>query len=178
MCENIMMKKFIVLFTMVILLLGLCACAAAQLGTPGDEPSQAPTWQELYDMGVRYLSEGNYEEAILAFTAAIDIDPKRAEAYVGRGDAYVLSGETEDNLSAAKADYEKAIELDESSAVAYLGLADVYIRQGEYEKALEILQEGLSKTDDNQKIADKIEEIERGNIKDSSGQLRRMNWYD
>ena len=31
----------------------------------------APTWQEQYDLGIRYLSEGNYEEAIIAFTAAI-----------------------------------------------------------------------------------------------------------
>ena len=38
-------------------------------------------------------------------TAAIEIDPKQAPVYVGRGNAYVLSGETEDNLSAAKADY-------------------------------------------------------------------------
>ena len=45
-----------------------------------------PTWQEKYDLGVRYLSEGNYEEAIIAFTAAIEIDPKQASAYVGRGD--------------------------------------------------------------------------------------------
>ena len=37
-------------------------------------------WQEQYDLGVRYLSEGNYEEAIIAFTAAIEIDPKRYEA--------------------------------------------------------------------------------------------------
>lgn len=49
-------------------------------------------------MGVRYLSEGNYEEAIIAFTAAIEIDPKRAEAYVGRGDAYVLSENAVENL--------------------------------------------------------------------------------
>ena len=52
---------------------------------------KAPTWQEQYDLGVRYLEDGDYEEAIIAFTAAIEIDPKRAEAYVGRGNAYVLS---------------------------------------------------------------------------------------
>ena len=55
----------------------LCACAA-----------KAPTWQEQYDLGVRYLSEENYEEAIVAFSAAIEIDPKRAEAYVGVAKAY------------------------------------------------------------------------------------------
>ena len=62
------------------------------------------TWQEQYDLGLRYLEEGNYEEAILAFTAAIEIDPKQAPAYIGRGDAYVRSGETEENLTAALAD--------------------------------------------------------------------------
>lgn len=52
-------------------------------------------WQEQYDLGLRYLSEGNYEEAIIAFTAAIEIDPKRPEAYADLARAYVAVGETE-----------------------------------------------------------------------------------
>ena len=139
--------------------------------------SLADQWQEQYDLGVRYLSEGNYEEAILAFTAAIEIDPNRAEAYVGRGDAYVASGETEENLAAAQADYEKAIELDETYAEAWLGLADVYIRQGDYDRALEILQEALESTGNNQAIADKAAEMESGEDRDSSGTLRRSRSY-
>lgn len=154
------MKKLIALFTAVTLLLGLCACAAVHPGEQVAESPQGPTWQEQYDLGVRYLSEGNYEGAIIAFTAAIEIDPKQAPAYVGRGDAYVLSGETEENLAAAKTDYEKAIELDETSVEAYLGLAGVYARQGNYEKALEILRQGLDNNGDNQAILDKILEFE------------------
>ena len=77
---------------------------------------------------MRYLSDGNYEEAILAFTAAIKIDPKCPENYIGRGAAYIGLGETAENLAAAQADYEKAIELDSTIMAAYLGLADVYIR--------------------------------------------------
>ena len=53
----------------------------------------APTWQEQYDLGVRYLSEGNYEEAIIAFTAAIEIDPKRPEAYAKAAEAYKAMGD-------------------------------------------------------------------------------------
>lgn len=135
------MRKSIALSIILTLFLGLCACAQT-----AEKPSQAPTWQEQYDLGVHYLSEGNYAEAILAFTVAIEIGPKQAPAYVGRGDAYVKSGETESNLTAAMADYEKAIELDETSPDAYLGLADVHIRQGDYEKAQEILRQGLEKT--------------------------------
>ena len=158
-------RIFCVLF---VLALVLCACTQ----------SAAMTWQEQYDLGVRYLSEGNYREAIIAFTAAIEIDPKQADAYVGRGQAYVLSGETEENLAAALADFEAAIELDGTLAEAWLGLADVYIRRGEYDRALEILQEALEKTGNDPSVAGKLAEMESGNIKDSSGNIRRMSRYD
>lgn len=85
------MKRFFYILLAALLLLTLAACAktpAAELTTePADE---APDWQTKYDLGVRYLSEGKYEEAILAFTAAIEIDPKRAEAFLGRGDTYEM----------------------------------------------------------------------------------------
>lgn len=140
------MRKVIVSITVLALFLGLCACAADQPEHQGAGASHAPTWQEQYDLGVRYLSEGNYEEAIIAFTAAIEIDSKRAPAYVGRGDAYVKFGETQENLTAARADYEKAIELDKAIAEAYLSLADVYIKQGDTEAAIAILKNGLTVT--------------------------------
>ena len=108
---------------------------------------------------MRYLSEGNYEEAVIAFTAAIEIEPNRAEAYVGRGDAYIKSSEAEENLSLAIKDYEQAIELDEANADAYLGLADVYIRQGAHEKALEVLQQGRRNAGENQQIAVQTEAV-------------------
>lgn len=58
------------------------------------------TWQEQYNLGARYLSEGNYAEAIIAFTAAIEIEPKRPAAYEGLADAYIG---LEDMESAIKA---------------------------------------------------------------------------
>lgn len=51
------------------------------------------TYQEQYDLGVRYLSEGRYEEAVLAFTAAIEIDPTQEAAYVSMAEAYWAQGE-------------------------------------------------------------------------------------
>ena len=142
------------------------------------EKSAEAQWQEQYDLGVRYLSEGNYEEAIIAFTAAIEIDPKRPETFIGRGNAYIGSGETEENLAAALGDYEAAIALDETMPEAWLGLADVYIRQGEYEKAYEILKEGQEKCGERQEIANKIMEIESGVYTDSANNIRRSNSYD
>lgn len=127
------MKRTILVIIGFALLLGLCACATMK---------DSPTWQEQYDLGVRYLSEGNYEEAIIAFTAAIEIDPKQAPAFMGRGDTYMLSGETEENLAAAQADYEQALKLEKTSEQIYLSLANVYILQGKYEQASNLLREG------------------------------------
>lgn len=76
-------KRICALLISLCLTLSLCAC-----GQKADA-----TWQEQYDLGVRYLSEGNYEEAVLAFTAAIEIEPKRAESYLGLADAYIAVGD-------------------------------------------------------------------------------------
>ena len=72
----------------------LCLVLAALLclGSCG-EKQEALSWQEQYDLGVRCLSEGNYQEAILAFEAAIQIDPKRPEAYASLADAYLAAGD-------------------------------------------------------------------------------------
>lgn len=107
-----------------------------------------PTWQDQYNLSVRYLSEGNYEEAIIAFTAAIEIDPNQTLAYVGRGDAYIASGETTENLAAARSDYEMAIELDGTEAELYRKVAEIYERLGNLEDVIEWLERGVEITRD------------------------------
>lgn len=72
-----------------VLLTVLLLCAAC------GQKESVLTWQDQYDLGVRYLSDGNYEEAIIAFTAAIEIDPKQAGAYIGLADAYIAQGDTD-----------------------------------------------------------------------------------
>ena len=162
------MKRTISMLLTFAMILTLCACGKKSGGS----------WQEQYDLGVRYLSEGNYEEAVIAFTAAIEIDPKRAEAFLGRGSAYIGAGETAENLAAAQADYEKALELDDTNAEAYLSLADVYIRQGEYDKAQELLRQALDRTGGDERIADKLAELENGDVTDSQGRIRRSMYYN
>jgi tetratricopeptide (TPR) repeat protein len=59
------------------------------------------------NLGNRYLLTLQYEDAAEAYTAAIRIDPKSADAYAGRGDAYAGLGRTE----LARADYIQAVQL-------------------------------------------------------------------
>ena len=75
------MRRLTTLFLTALLLLSLIACGAKG------------AWQEQYDLGMRYLSDGNYQEAVIAFEAAIEIDTKRPEAYLGAADAYVGLGD-------------------------------------------------------------------------------------
>lgn len=55
---------------------------------------------ELLDLGNKYLTEQDYEEAIVAFQEIIEIDPKCEEAYRGLANVYIAMG-----------DYESAIDI-------------------------------------------------------------------
>lgn len=50
---------------------------------------------EQLDLGQRYLSELEYEQAVVAFTEAISIDPRSEDAYMGLADAYMGLGDLE-----------------------------------------------------------------------------------
>jgi len=148
-------KKFRYIWLLIFLTLLLPACTAAQ-PEDAEVSSQGPTWQEQYDLGVRYLSEGNYEEAILAFTAAIEIDPKQAPAYIGRGDAYTRL--TIPDYDHAEADYKNAIEIDDQLFEVYGKLADIYIVQENIDKAIDILRKGYEAIG-NEDLLSRAEEL-------------------
>ena len=44
---------------------------------------------DYYSRGLGYHIENNYDRAIADYTAAIRLDPKNAEYYSARGDAYM-----------------------------------------------------------------------------------------
>lgn len=153
------MKRILIIVSMVVLLMELCSCG---------QEADVPTWQEQYDLGVRYLSEENYQEAILAFTAAIEIDPKRPEAFIGRGDAYmgIASGVSDDPqntefteaCSAAESDYQTALQLDKLLVSVYSKLADLYLLLGDKEAARAILEQGYAATAD-EALSQRLEEL-------------------
>ena len=116
----------------------------------------AKSWEKQYNLGIKYLEEGNYQEAIIAFTEAIEIDDKQPLPYVGRGDAYILLDES---FEEAQVDYEKALELDDTTVGAYLGMVEICIRQDRITDAIDILKNALEKTGDAEIIKSKLEEM-------------------
>ena len=56
------------------------------------------TAQDYFDLGEKYLTEANYEEAIVAFTKAIELEPREIGAYEKLAGAYTAQGNTEQAL--------------------------------------------------------------------------------
>ncbi|MGI8743127.1 MAG: TPR end-of-group domain-containing protein [Bryobacteraceae bacterium] len=94
-----------------------------------------PAAHEAYLQG-RYLwnrrTPPALKEAIRYFTQAIEKEPRYAEAYAGRAQAYIVLGSgameaipPEEALSKARPDAEKAVQLDETSAEAHAALAAI-----------------------------------------------------
>ena len=88
------MKKLISLILSLTLLLSFTSCSKAEA-----------TWKEQYDLGLKYAKEARYDEAVLAFTKALEIDPKQAPVYIALAEVYVHQGD----YTAARSTLDKAV---------------------------------------------------------------------
>lgn len=105
----------------------------------GTSYSPSGRLRKQLDLGQKYLEEMKYEEAVVAFNNAIEIDPMSVDAY--------------------------------------LGLVEVYIRTGDFETALSYAQKGYDLTGD-ERLKEKIDMIESGNITASNGWVMKTSFYD
>jgi tetratricopeptide (TPR) repeat protein len=88
--------------------------------------------EDPFGKGLELIGQQRYEEAIKAFSTAIEIIPKDYQAYNYRGVAWALKG----NYDRAIADYNKAIEIRPRYAEAYNNRGFARIRRGDLENAL------------------------------------------
>ena len=82
---------------------------------------------EAYHRGMEYLDYNEPDHAIAAFTEAIRLDGKHANAWFARGFAYASRG----HMAKAVADYSEAIRLDPAYAAAYHNRAAAYRELGD-----------------------------------------------
>lgn len=76
----------------VIICIALALCLIAGIFTMTANSAGRRLAEQL-ELGQKYLEELNYEQAVVAFEAAIAIDPKCEEAYMGIAEAYLQMGE-------------------------------------------------------------------------------------
>ncbi len=84
------------------------------------------------NQAVAKLSKADYKGSLAAFNRAIQIDPKLAEAYLGRGMVYSSLR----NRPEALKNFNQAIKLDASFAEAYFNRADEYATMGKRKEAI------------------------------------------
>ena len=80
------MKKLISIILSITMIFSFAACSGAE---------EKLTWQEQYDLGLRYLTELEYDSAIQSFNEAIKIDPKQTPAYVALAGVYYEQGDNQ-----------------------------------------------------------------------------------
>ncbi|MCD7751917.1 MAG: tetratricopeptide repeat protein [Lachnospiraceae bacterium] len=127
------MKKIQSAFIVLIVMFILAACSG----------KETAAWQEQYDLGMQYLTEGDYEAAIVAFTAAIEIDSKDIQAYTGLAQAYIGMNDYESAAVTAGQGAEAikdAVQVQVDGAVdeftaTLLTLAELCLDEGNYESA-------------------------------------------
>ena len=110
----------------------LCAC------------SSQSRWQKQYDLGIQYLIDENYEEAVVAFQAAIEVEPNQAEGYQGIGQAYQGQAQT----LIAENSWEEGLEYYRLAVQAYETAAELKSSAENMEDELDDLRVEISKLED------------------------------
>ena len=82
-----------------------------------------------------------YDEAILVYKRAIEIEKESSQLYSGLGDSYEALGKYEDALEA----YKKVIELDDNSVNAHRNIASIYLILNRLEESLNAYYSTISK---------------------------------
>ncbi len=98
--------------------------------------------QVKLDLGNKYVSELDYENAIIAYEEALEIDPYCLDAYLGLSDAYLALGQEDMAIEIM----EQAKELLPENVDIYVSLAQLYASQGQTSLAVSILEEGIETT--------------------------------
>lgn len=94
------------------------------------------TLDEQLELGVRYLSEMDFQNAVIAFTAAIEIDPKSVQAYTGLLVTHVAQGNETEAQAAWTAMQATDIETEEVLA-GILDTVDILMQAGADGEALQ-----------------------------------------
>ena len=144
-------KKIVLTIVSAAVLIAICVA----LGLSG----VLSPYERQIKLAYKLLDEGSYEEAILAFDKAIEIDVRRDKAYIGKADVYVARFD-ENTLD----DIKKVLEIayghhynDDNVVSAIMRLANELMEKGQGELAMALLDYGFELTKDERIVEHKNE---------------------
>ncbi len=99
---------------------------------------------EQLKLGNRYLEEMDYEQAVVAFTKTIEIDPSNVDAYLGASMAYAALENYQEALNILESGYEttEAPQIAERGQEVCLEAAEYYMDEEDYGEAKKYIEKG------------------------------------
>ena len=141
-------------------IIALVVLSAGVIGAAAYNNMDSVKLKRQMDLGQRYLEELNYEQAIAAFQAVIEIDPMSTEAYLGMAEAYIGLEDTENAIAILRQGYEAAGQNEEIRQM----LIDVCMQEAkncteteDYGKALEYYDFLLELDGGNEQVLSELE---------------------
>jgi tetratricopeptide (TPR) repeat protein len=105
------------------------------------------TANEWFEEGRTFLNQSRYDDAIVAFDKALELDPQYIGAWKGKGSAYLSQQEYYEAIKA----FDKALELDPQLTLVWnnKGIAHFLLGQLMYEEALQAREKALELDPEN-----------------------------
>ncbi|UCC94793.1 MAG: tetratricopeptide repeat protein [Candidatus Omnitrophota bacterium] len=91
------------------------------------------------EIGIIYLDQAKYDDAIEEFKKAVAVNPSFDQAYDNLGSAYDMNGDFENSIRAHK----KAIEINPRNIKAYNNLGNAYNNANRFDEAVEAYRHAL-----------------------------------
>jgi len=104
--------------------------------------------RKSYKAGMEFVDNLKYNDAVVQFTSAINLEPSNPDYYYARGQVY----EKLLKYAEAKADYEKTLVFSPKNVNAMICIGAVCNKLGNYEESLKILNHATALDKRNQKV--------------------------
>ncbi|KAM0674709.1 hypothetical protein GVAV_001898 [Gurleya vavrai] len=115
--------------------------------------------EEFKNEGNQYFKAKKYDEAVLAYSQAIEEDESNPVYFSNRAAAYAKLGMKDNGIE----DCNSALQLDQNFVKAYLRLGDFH-KEEDLEKAIEFYKKALEIEPDNELIKKKISHCDESHI--------------
>ena len=146
------MNSILIRMTTAIVILAFSGTAALAAGSSSRPASDTRPGVAEYNAGVKLMKQGEFEKAQKKFEAALNKNPRMAEAHNNLG--YSLRKQGANHYAKALEHYNRAVALDSKLAEAYMYRGVLHMLMGDEEKAL---RDHRTLTKLNRQLADSLQ---------------------